>query len=506
MSSLRYFFFVIFFIFIYCCGTPNDKSLINPITGKHSSDWYTAHKAVAKKTVENCRECHGNDLLGGISKVSCYSNSFRGMVCHQNGPVSHPTGWSNPDNHGSATKKANNTDFIEGFIVCQNCHGIDYKGGLAISCLSQNCHTNAPHPNKPWRGSLRTHTNTDESNAVVCGQCHRNSQIDLNTPSGCFNNTLCHGGNVSAPHLIPFKDKALHGVEARANIKYCATCHATISEPTPGSNPRFNVKIGTLNNGCEDCHPINSAHPNNSWLIKNGNTTSHMDASNLTDSCVICHGSNLSGGIAPSCTSNNCHITSPVLNKNCTSCHSSPPTGNITPNRDGKHTIHNSLTGVNCESCHFGKAIKMTSHSNGIPDLTFSNTYNAKNAIASYNITTQICTNVSCHGGKQTPNWYSGTIDVNTECSSCHVSRSVSDQYNSFFSGQHNKHISKGISCNQCHDTTKLAVVHFNDINSTQMSEAFKTIIDNANYTGTGILYGNCTIKCHNEDHNNKKW
>jgi predicted CxxxxCH...CXXCH cytochrome family protein len=31
------------------------------------------------------------------------------------------------------------------------------------------------------------------------------------------------------------------------------------------------------------------------------------------------------------------------------------------------------------------------------------------------------CSNVSCHGGQATPNWQTGAINVNDQCSNCHA-------------------------------------------------------------------------------------
>ncbi len=64
--------------------------------------------------------------------------------------------------------------------------------------------------------------------------------------------------------------------------------------------------------------------------------------------------------------------------------------------------------------------------------------YNAKTGTAAYATADQTCSNVSCHGGKKTPAWGTGSINVATECTACHAS---SGQYNSYTSGEHRKHV-----------------------------------------------------------------
>jgi predicted CxxxxCH...CXXCH cytochrome family protein len=93
------------------------------------------------------------------------------------------------------------------------------------------------------------------------------------------------------------------------------------------------------------------------------------------------------------------------------------------------------------------------------------------------------CSNVSCHGGKAAPNWLTGTIDVNTECTSCHAAGTT--QYNSYNSGEHSRHVSR-FTCTVCHDTTKLAVNHFTKLNTAAMEgPASATIVNAVNYNGT---------------------
>ncbi len=67
------------------CNSMNKESGLDPDTGKHSSTWITDHPAAYQKDQTVCTQCHGSDLKGGISGVSCFSASFAGISCHPNG-------------------------------------------------------------------------------------------------------------------------------------------------------------------------------------------------------------------------------------------------------------------------------------------------------------------------------------------------------------------------------------------------------------------------------------
>ena len=75
-------------------------------------------------------------------------------------------------------------------------------------------------------------------------------------------------------------------------------------------------------------------------------------------------------------------------------------------------------------------------------------------------------------------------------------------------SGKHDKHVNgEGISCTTCHDTGKLAPLHFNDYgDNTTGSEARQTV----DPSGAGITYNSgtntCTGSCHGKNHDNKNW
>jgi predicted CxxxxCH...CXXCH cytochrome family protein len=488
------------------CSTGNERSVLDPATGEHPAEWIVDHRATFLADPGQCTECHGADLSGGISGVSCYSAGFNGMSCHANGP-GHPAGWASPDAHGPAAKSAPNAAQGTGFSSCQTCHGSDFTGGIAKrSCMNTSgCHganVASPHAPAPWRSTgtaTRTHAGTNAANAPVCAQCHANGANSSLQPSppaaagtaaGCFNNTLCHGSNVS-PHAVPFTDPALHGPVAKADLSFCEGCHAAPSSGGPGSNPRFNVAIGSLSAGCESggCHGANLAHPGQWRGLTATAPGGHRSAGNMANACALCHGVNLAGGAGPACST--CHTAgSPLTLTNCTSCHGSPPNGAAHPNLAGTHAAHNALPPVKnvCGACHDGGGTGTANHDYGRTSafMAFPPAYSAKSGAAFYDPGTAACANIACHGSSRTqtqtqaasqqstpgttPNWQSGTINVNTQCALCHVlgPSSGNPENNSYYSGEHYLHVwdpnndpSPKLPCTTCHDIVKLATVHF---------------------------------------------
>jgi predicted CxxxxCH...CXXCH cytochrome family protein len=211
------------------------------------------------------------------------------------------------------------------------------------------------------------------------------------------------------------------------------------------------------------------------------------------DSCMECHGSDLAGGSSGVACSQ-CHLNgSPLTATNCTSCHASPPNGTVAPNRSLSHPVHNALPKVAnvCDSCHSGAGTGTANHYNGAVNVMFLNSYNAKSGAAVRN-SDGTCSKVSCHGGKTTPPWVFGIIDVNTQCTACHAFGTA--EYNSFSSGKHDTHVNEvGYACTKCHDTAKLAGSHFTNLNtSTMEGPAAATLNSDINYVG-----GSCTPTCH---------
>jgi predicted CxxxxCH...CXXCH cytochrome family protein len=133
-------------------------------------------------------------------------------------------------------------------------------------------------------------------------------------------------------------------------------------------------------------------------------------------------------------------------------------------------------------------------------DAAFGVTYNAESGAPSFDNTALTCTNVSCHGAKTTPNWRTGTIDVNLQCANCHAFGTA--QYNSFVSGEHDRHVNQiGFACIVCHNTTTLAAGHFTALSTTAMEgPASATVGGTALVTNYNPATGSCTNICHSPE------
>ncbi len=123
------------------CGSANDQNTFNSDAQQHAATWLPGgHAASAAANEESCKECHGSDLNGGISRVSCGS-------CHLGGPESvHPLAWSRntATSHGPYAT-------TNGSAACAtaSCHGAGLDGVANSGPSCSSCHLGGPmsvHP------------------------------------------------------------------------------------------------------------------------------------------------------------------------------------------------------------------------------------------------------------------------------------------------------------------------------------------------------------------------
>ncbi|MHB8764299.1 MAG: CxxxxCH/CxxCH domain c-type cytochrome [Deferrisomatales bacterium] len=510
----------------------NDDALTNGYASTHRN---------AGSTTTACAICHNVAQAGpgpDPAAPSCFSADFRGLDCHATCPgAPHDlgSGWLAPAGHGLQGK--------QDLAGCQVCHGAPgttlFDGGTAATACSA-CHLAAgAHPTR-WQGTndvtvdhLASHR-TSRNQGTACVLCHDVTQgrtapnpLAPSCLSTGFTNaegsrTGCHPSGPGAPHALPFVPLvagenvafALHGAEAKGDLTFCRQCHATPFDGGPGANPRFNLPLGRLANGCETCHDARTAHPV-PWA--QGVVADHMEFGNKEVACALCHGATLrgpaEGGVGPACVA--CHTGgSPLVVTACASCHNTPPNalapvGAGRPNREGAHLEHGALPRVagNCGTCHYQVGSGTARHFDPASpaDVAFlPQTYNAKTGGLPVRNATGTCSNVSCHGGQTTPVWATGVLVVNTQCTSCHRHRNTSDQHNSNFSGDHEvgDHLSAG--CTACHNVTTLAVNHFTTLDTPAMEGPASATIGGGT---TEIPAGgwvaqtrSCSPNCHGEE------
>jgi predicted CxxxxCH...CXXCH cytochrome family protein len=218
----------------------------------------------------------------------------------------------------------------------------------------------------------------------------------------------------------------------------------------------------------------------------------HSLSGNQANACALCHGATFGGGNGPACME--CHVqlvagALPALSQ-CISCHGKPPAGTTTPDRAGSHGAHavlQELSGT-CSPCHsgggFGSVVHRSFSNHTAARVVLIPAYNAKSGSAKFTRGTMRCENVSCHGGQTTPPWGT-TLNVTTACLACHGAGTV--QYNGYFSGQHDFHLSIGLFCTDCHDMSGQALPsHFSNLSSPALNQpAAATLRGYLNYTKT---------------------
>ena len=278
-------------LFLQACSETDRGPIFDPLVG-HPGNWTSDHGQAALDEGNTCPECHGTDLGGGASQLSCFTTQHEGVGCHEDSAGQrHTTGWALESEHGQAAKERPGVS--SGMGSCQACHGDDYSGGSSeISCTS--CHdVPAPHPPAPWLGTRNSHDTVDEQNSPVCFECHENPESF--EPAGCFNGSLCH--TERAAHPADWASPGQHGENAKGDpdtggFEKCQDCHGT------------GFAGGTSEVACSECHDIAAPHPSFGWA-EGGESHRSVDGENAKV-CAECH-AELED--PPDCfVANGCHV------------------------------------------------------------------------------------------------------------------------------------------------------------------------------------------------------
>ena len=501
----------------------------------------SVHGKVAKADLTFCQKCHSSDPTGGPGSnprfnVGIYNSSAPapGTGCEQchGRNLAHPVPWAGPNENKVYHYSAKN---IQG--ACTLCHGValDGVGGVGINCKSCHAETTGFTLNCTACHGFPPDGVTPEPRVLAEGGFLVNhSAVPLGDHDQC---ATCHGVNNSLPGLTG-------SLMPSANYRSFDKTTDTIGDHWNGKiNMNSQVGYNQTNFGCDlACHandvnhrlsdsnlPValadygggSAPHPvGNRWLLKSEHATF---AVNGTLACLSCHTLN-DGGVLPTCQG--CHQVAPKMDlttSGCSSCHSYPPDGvnpvATQPNRAGKHGEHVGFTAdtANCSACHLGAGSDTLNHYDRIDqttprypaDVNIPATYNAKSGAAMYDITAQTCSEVSCHGGLTTPNWYNGSLPStspttsNDFCFSCHTYGTT--EYNGFSSGEHDFHVNQEkVLCAKCHNLTVLqngvggvGATHWSNLATTTFELAPASTIGG---TGTWVINFDgttCTNACH---------
>ncbi len=226
------------------CGDKNDKSTYYSDSG-HPSGWAASHKTSAKTGSDGCTKCHGENLTGGIAKVSCFSTpqtSRSGFACHATNPIVNtncsschgtpPNGTSAPNRAG-----AHATHLALVGVTCDSCHNGAGSGtanhAKTVTVLLQDslkaktvtttfaynaangtcsaiiCHGGVTTPN--WStGSITV--------ATDCLKCHEQGTASQTPQYNSFFSGIKTGANLHMLHL-------LLRIPGTATPITCTECH-----------------------------------------------------------------------------------------------------------------------------------------------------------------------------------------------------------------------------------------------------------------------------------------
>jgi len=281
---------------VACSGGNGSAPVKLDTAGKHVaapgySSWVQQHFIEYKNanggsklatSTTTCSECHGADLLGGSSKVSCFSASFKDstgttLFCHPNGDrvLGHPASWSDPTSADFHAKANFNGRAVKGSTSlgadCGMCHATDQNVltlGTVPSCLS----------NDPKWG-ISCHVTSPAAASNGCVSCHSTPPSGAAAP----NQAGAHETHLSLPGVT------------------CATCHQNFGSGTPkhatGNGQAFvklsadyQARSGVLNYGTLKCSSV-SCHGGQqtpAWL---------GGSLEVANECNSCHA--LGGSAAP---------------------------------------------------------------------------------------------------------------------------------------------------------------------------------------------------------------
>lgn len=380
---------------------------------------------------KNCAtSCHGGDLRGGSSKISCFS-------CHKNN-YPHEKNWTQLDNHG---KK-----YLESKESCSTkCHGQDLKGGLSqISCTK--CHTIYPHSSSFGEKSHGQIAKEAGIKATCATNCHGQDLSVKVTDKSCLD---CHTKedfpeifvpeNPTNPTPVKFHTQSdwtnpkVHGVEGVMKKG------GIYSDNTEGLNSCKGCHGGNLTGGgetpsCLDCHEQsgeNKSHRHipshinrDEWTFKHKHGAEYL--SDKKSCATSCHGEDLKGGLSgTSCTK--CHNLFPhpegfadpdahkeIAKKSILSC---------ATDCHGKDLKNNIINGSNCYSCHSEGDFFNTPNTQPIPSPSLSHKVNwseptehGKHVLNNGGLYGDGVTNCrGCHGGD-----LGGSQLTDMSCSVCH--------------------------------------------------------------------------------------
>jgi predicted CxxxxCH...CXXCH cytochrome family protein len=273
-----------------------------------------------------------------------------------------------------------------------------------------------------------------------------------------------------------------HGADLLGGVSKvsCFSASFVVNGVSMSCHPNGDHKLGHPASWADpSVRPVQGFHGTSTFNFDaNGQPAAVNGSTTLNANCGLCHATGSGGqsvSTAPSCLATGlalaCHSSSPALKSSgCNSCHgvANGPDGAAAPNRPGAHAAHLSLN-IGCKACHYNAGSGTANHATGKSAffMNLSSAYLAENGAFGF-AADGTCSGVSCHGGKQTPQWIGGALDL-SDCTKCHATLKdgALPQFNDPGSvkivrgkNMHALHLTSAtntaIVCASCHDATLL--------------------------------------------------
>jgi predicted CxxxxCH...CXXCH cytochrome family protein len=470
------------------CGTCHGV----PPSGHSTGSCGTCHTGYTSTTVNGSLHMNGNvDAIGG-----------------------HPSGWAAKDQHGYQANQA-------GLSGCKACHGSDLAGGSSgVSCATchgagwdTNCTFCHGTPGLRASPPVDTQGRTARSNVSV-GAHEKHATATLSSPLGCG---ACHASRGSVitdgAHVDGGPaEVALSGVGAGTFTRVSdtsATCSTYCHGVFPGGKNASVSWVSTTAMDCSTCHasppPAPHVQRSDCGACHTGYTAStvspatHVNGTvdHVTMTCTSCHGK-----VGQSATA-----AAPL--------NAAPPTdttGAATGNRVGAHQKH--LLGgayanaFPCQTCHANVGGYTVTHANSQREVGFGGASSANLRLGTWTAgaggAAGSCSATWCHGAVINRNGGTsgGTATVPTwtaaisACTACHAVTG-SALPNNHTRSQHR------VACTICHGPgydSSGSPPTGSAANLATHVDGTKTIVTVP--TGTGIRSWNpstrsCTPSCH---------
>ena len=359
--------------------------------------------------------------------------------------------------------------------------------------------------------------------AAQCDSCHSAAghagDLDLVTDprvalvgqdsSGYPERTLVVAGNPDASFLVMKLEDTQGAGEGGLMPPRAALSAADIALVRAWIADGATDACGTATGGSNDTSAPVRYHPEG-WAAP---AQHGMDAKYQRDTCMSCHGEDLSGGSSGvSCDS--CHEAG--WRTNCTFCHGGAETSGGAPPRDidnlwtslafGPHTTH--VTGTDhhayaCTECHLTPASATSPGHFIVGDATagIAEVFMADGLSSAGTYATGTCTNLYCHGNGRTGSGAVGATST-VSCGTCHGVYASGESAWTRMSGEHHKHVNDArLTCDTCHGS--VVDSHDHIVGADLHVNGTKELVLPAGVTWSG---GTCTGICHGENHRARRW